>query len=565
MTQRLPPLRPPPVPFKQRAFHAVGRLRDRLLIRRFEQECRDAPAVNRAALAGILAANAHTGFGRQRGFAGLTPDTWAGAVPLHTHDDLRPWIERMAQGEDNVLCAEPVPFFARTSGSTGAGKLVPTPPAHQATYVRFYSGLIPAVAATRIPGAGDPHRGMALLSTPGEMPKTPGGASIGSASAGGLRRVKRLAPYLWTSPWPVFEIEDVPTHWHLHALFALTEPTTRFLWAVFAPHLLAWLKEVERRFPTLVREVHDGRLSDDLSLTTAQRSALQEILSPDPARARVLEAAVAPGFEGFAPRVWPWLRFAMTVITGGFAVYAPQLQRRLGEVPIYTSCYASSEAMIGLNLEPDRPERYVLTPGTAHFEFIPLAAQAEAQPATVALEDVQEGERYEVVLSNRGGLYRYRLRDVVRVEGWHHRAPVLSFQWRLGTILDLAGEKSTEDHVQAAVRAACGDALHDYTVAGDTSVEPPRYVFYLELEPGRAGDGQADHLDAALSRANGAYARMRRGTLRPAAVRLLPPGTFDALARWRLDQTTGVSIAQLKPRRLVQDAETLAWLEARVV
>mgnify|MGYP002148807668 CR=1 FL=1 len=36
-------------------------------------------------------------------------------------------------------------FFAKTSGSTGAGSLIPTPRKHAATFTRFYAGIIPAV------------------------------------------------------------------------------------------------------------------------------------------------------------------------------------------------------------------------------------------------------------------------------------------------------------------------------------------------------------------------------------------------------------------------------------
>lgn len=546
----------------------MGRARNRLLLRRFEQECRHARAVNEAALVEILTANAETEFGRRHGFAALakTPDRWSSAVPLHHHADFAADIARMAAGERDVLVAGDVPFFAVTSGSTGAGKLVPTPPAHQQTFVRFYSGVIPAVPALRLPGGEAPHRGMALLSAGGELPRTPGGAAIGSASAGGLRRVRRLVPLLWTSPWPVFELVDVASQWYLHALFALREPTTRFVWAVFAPQLVEWLRMVEERWPELLRDIADGGISAALDISAATRAELAAALPADPGRARALEAAVAPGFRGFAPRAWPWLSYAMTVITGSFAAYVPALRHHLGSLPIYTSCYSASEAMIGLNLEIERPERYVLTPGTACFELIPLAEHGAAQPATIPLAAAEVGQCYEVVLTNRGGLYRYRLRDVVRIEGWHHEAPILSFQWRLGTMLDLVGEKSSEDHVLSAVTRAVGPAgasMIDYTIFGDTRATPPRYVVYIELadDAGVPAELEAE-LDAALRAENRLYAEFRRGErLGPVALVRLRQGTFEALARRRLEAITGMSLAQLKPLRLVQDEGTRQWLE----
>lgn len=61
------------------------------------------------------------------------------------------------------------------------------------------------------------------------------------ASANGLSRVRRSVPYLWTSPWAVFEVADVDASWYLHALFGLRTRSVKFLNAVFAPHLVAWL------------------------------------------------------------------------------------------------------------------------------------------------------------------------------------------------------------------------------------------------------------------------------------------------------------------------------------
>ena len=557
------------IPFQQRAYHLVGRLRNRALLRSFTRLCRDAPSVDTAALREIITANAGTEFGRRHGFATLArdPSGWRREVPLHTYDDLAPAIDRMAAGEANVLTAELVHFFAMTSGSTGANKLIPTPPAHQATFTGVYAGLMPAVPALSVPGGEDPHRGLALLSAAGTQHRTTAGIPVGSASSGGLRRVRSIAPLLWTSPWPVFELEDVASQWYLHALFALRERTLRFLWAVFAPHLVEWLRMIETRREDLIRDIADGRCALPHRMDRLDR------LRPDPVRARELEAALAHGFDGFAPRAWPHLRYAMAVITGSFAPYVPRLRRYLGTTPIYTTCYASSEAMIGLNLEVASPERYVLMPGTAHFEFIPISEAHHEQPETVGIDSLDQGRSYEVVLTNRGGLYRYRLRDVVTVVNWYHRSPVLSFQWRQGTILDLAGEKCTEEHllraVQLAVERTTGraDTLRDYTVRAETETSPPRYVVYVELEGGGTkADALERALEVSLAEVNPSFGGFRHGhRLGAPRVCVLPVGTFRELASWRLERSAGVSAAQLKPSRLVLDPDLRSWLDERHV
>ena len=86
------------------------------------------------------------------------------------------------------------------------------------------------------------------------------------------------------------------------------------------------------------------------------------------------------------------------MITGPFAAAVPRLRRYLGDLPIHTTCWSASEGMLGLNLEIDWPERYVLCNGCAHFEFIPLVRADEEQPPTCGLDELVRGETYEIAL-----------------------------------------------------------------------------------------------------------------------------------------------------------------------
>ena len=203
-------------------------------------------------------------------------------MPLQRWADVAPDVDRMARGERGVLCTEPVLFFALSSGTTGAPKRIPSTAFSFAWQRRYYTGLNPAVPAARLPLGDEPHQGITLLSAAGITEKTEGGIPVALASANGISRVRRIAPYLWTSPWPVFEVADLDASWYLHALFGLRARTVKFLNAVFAPHLVAWLGFVEARWEALLRDVAAGRISAELSLPAAQRSALSAALRPDP-------------------------------------------------------------------------------------------------------------------------------------------------------------------------------------------------------------------------------------------------------------------------------------------
>jgi GH3 auxin-responsive promoter len=563
-------VQPPLAPLGHRLFHLVGRARGALLLRGFEQAARRARQVNAEALRRILRANRACEIGRKFGFGALArePGAYRRAVPLQRWADVAEAVDRMARGEASVLCAEPVIFFALSSGTTGASKRIPATASSFAWQRRYYTGLNPAVPASRLPFGHDPHPGIALLSTAGATQRTEGGIPVALASANGLSRVRRIAPYLWTSPWTAFEVADLDASWYLHALFGLRARSVKFLNAVFAPHLVAWLGLVEARWGSLLRDVAEGRIAADLALPAEQRSALQAALQPDPARAAELERAAAPGFAGFVRRAWPFIRYAAAVITGPFAAALPRLRRYLGDLPIHTTCWSASEGMLGLNLEIDLPERYVLCNGCAHFEFIPVGRAHEDQPPTLGMGEIARGEAYEIALSNDAGLYRYRLGDVVEVVDFHHESPVVAFRHRLGSVLDLVGEKTSEEQALAAVQQAVGrEALVDYAAWPDALAAPPRYVFYVEAAGDRRGTAaMADRLEEALSAANPAYAGYRAGGHRLAApsLRWLEPGAFQALERKRLADNPGVGRNQMKTPRLLTDEGLRRFLEGRV-
>ena len=67
---------------------------------------------------------------------------------------------------------------------------------------------------------------------------------------------------------------------------------------------------------------------------------------------------------------------------------------------------------------------------------------------------------YEVVITQPGGLLRYRLGDRVAVRGRHRGTPVLAFVGRADAVCDLVGEKLAEPFVaDALARAVRADAF----------------------------------------------------------------------------------------------------------
>ncbi len=75
----------------------------------------------------LLAAGQYTDFGRQFNFSQIQSlADFKNAIPIQGYEDVKPFIDRMMQGEENVLWNTPVTWFAKSSGTTSdKSKFIP--------------------------------------------------------------------------------------------------------------------------------------------------------------------------------------------------------------------------------------------------------------------------------------------------------------------------------------------------------------------------------------------------------------------------------------------------------
>jgi hypothetical protein len=72
------------------------------------------------------------------------------------------------------------------------------------------------------------------------------------------------------------------------------------------------------------------------------------------------------------------------------------------------------------------------------------------------LHEATPGAEYSLIVSQAGGLLRYRLGDRVRVTGHYHATPLLTFCGRADDVIDLVGEKLSERFVASALHRLAG-------------------------------------------------------------------------------------------------------------
>lgn len=517
----------------------------------FEAQLADPRRTQEDTLRAILARHADSEYGRRHGFAGLDGyDDYRARVPVVGYEELRPYVERMLAGEADVLLRGGASYFSTTSGSTAAPKFIP---GTQHTITAGCEGILARNAYL----CRDHPRALAgrPLFVVGNMAegRTRSGVTFGAMTGFGYQLAHigfSAAPF----PHGVFGIKDHAARYYCILRLALAAADLSLI-SVYNPSTLLLLIETAvRRWDELLDDIAAGALAVESALPDELREELRPLLAPDPERARGLR-----GLRHAGPAAWwPSLSLLLAWKGGTLGFYLAELKRHIGELPVRDLGIVASEAMVTIPVDDVTPGG-VLLPGSGFFEFVPHEAGPE--PARGAWE-LEPGGVYRLLLTTHGGLYRYDIGDVVRVERFEGRMPVLSFLHRAGRVHSFTGEKLTEHHVTLAVGAAAAAA--GLRLSGFTAVPrfelPPFYELHAELA-GPADAPRCRHfagqLDAELAAVNVEYASKREsGRLGRATVALVAAGSFERLRRRR-----GAQDAQYKQVHLTSDPDQAQDLE----
>ncbi len=463
---------------------------------------RDLRAVQEDLLRDTLRRNAACEFGREHGFAAIrSVRAYRDAVPTSTWDDYTDATDRIARGKAGVLTTEPVRLLEPSSGSTAASKLVPYTRSLRAEYQRGLKPWLhdllrahPRLLHGRSYWSITPP-GEALAELRRRYPAGSGGVTIGfDADADYLGPVaKGLVGLVFAVPPDVARISD----------------TDRFLDSTCL-HLLAAgdLALVSVWNPTLF-----------LILLDRMRERADDLLPRLPGRRDAVAGALRDGDWG---SLWPSLGLISCWADAAAAAPAATLASRFPGVVIQPKGLLATEGFVSLPLTAAGGA--VLSARSHFFEFFEADADEPVAPTADAMlmaHELEVGHRYGVVLTTGGGLYRYRLGDLVEVTGHFGVLPVLRFLGRLDHVSDLVGEKLSEAFV-TRVLASCD-------VAGATLAAA---VDHYELRVESSDPLMAARVDHAL-RANFHYDHARRlGQLGP--VLIAPASSPLAATRGRL-------------------------------
>jgi hypothetical protein len=339
-------------------------------------------------------------------------------VPVQTYEEVKPWVERIRQGEQNLLWPGNTIWFAKSSGTTNdKSKFIPvTSDSIQDTH---YRGGKDAVA-------------LYLHINPKSRFSTGKSLVLGGSHAPNLNTNHSLVGDL-----SAILIENMPAMG-----MYLRVPSKQ----------TALMEHFEPKMEAIARETIGTNV---VSLSGVPSWMLVLIK-------HILEKTGKKTLE----QVWPNLE---VFFHGGvaFTPYREQYKQLIQKSGmLYVETYNASEGYFATQNDLTDSAMLLMIDYGVFFEFIPMEELGKENPVVVPLWDVKLNKNYAMVISTSAGLWRYMIGDTVKFTSKNPYKIVIT--GRTKHFINAFGEELIVDNAEKGLAKACaatGALITDYTAA----------------------------------------------------------------------------------------------------
>ena len=512
----------------------------------------------------IIEDNKETEYGQKYDFANIKSiEDYQNKVPITDYDNYADYIHRMSEnGEKNLLTSYEISHYAKSSGTMGNPKRIPSSSLNQKISFKYNYAYLFNLFAEKVGIDWIKYPFLNLTET--SVSILPSGDTYGSISGKIMREFGDNLPDFVTSPIEAMMPKPKTDIRYIHARFALINPDIPFTVTSFDSLFLETLRYIKGKWELLVKDIEKGTIDESVKMPIEVRESLLGKIEPMPERAEELRQIFKEGFdEPIVPKIWPKMSLLIGCGGGSFANSIKKIKEFTG--PDFNFAFiglTASEGMFSLFIELNNPDS-MLIPDSMFYEFLPLVNYGDYSNV-VTLDKLEEGKEYEVITTNLSGFYRYRMKDVIRCIGRHNHTPIIEFLYRLDQCLSLAGEKINEEKLRKAAYKTeneFGFDLIDFSVYADSNSTPMKYVYLMEIEDlpdNVTKENLQERLNENLCGTDPLlFNKIEKGIIGKTEVHFLQPETY--LLYKELKVAKGTSPAQVKPPRILREEEDISF------
>jgi hypothetical protein len=466
--------------------------------RELEKHNTQGEQLQREVLVRLLGKAKDTEYGREHLFAATKGyDDFVRNNPVNTYEELKGDIDRMRQGETDVLWPGRVKWYAKSSGTTNdKSKFIPVSP-DGLKHLHYKGGTDVVALYLRNNPQSRMFDGKGLILGGSHAPNyNLPGSLVGDLSAILIENIN-----------PVVNLIRVPSK------------------------QTALLSDFEVKRDRIAREAMTKNVTNLSGVPSWMLSVLN----------RMMELSGKTHLE----EVWPNIE---VFFHGGvaFTPYREQYEKLITSPRMhYMETYNASEGFFGIQDDPSDKSMLLMLDYDVFYEFEEVAPHSAPEGATIApsgktneapsgavggaivpLWGVEPGKNYAMLISTSCGLWRYKIGDTVRFTSTNPYKFVIS--GRTKSFINAFGEELIVDNAEQGLKYACektGAQVLEYTAAPVFMDQNAKCRHQWLIEFSKAPESLerfADILDRKLQEVNSDYEAKRFKDITLQSLEIIP-------------------------------------------
>ncbi len=339
-------------------------------------------------------------------------------VPINDYESLKPFVQRIFEGNQNILWPSPITWFAKSSGTTSdKSKFIPV--SKESLDDNHFRG-------------GKDVLALYLKDNP-QSNVTSGKCLV----LGGSHQINQLNAASFFGDISAVMLQNMP---FASKLFRLPEMSIALM--------NEWEEKIERMAHSTIHE-NVTYIAGVPTWTVVLIKRIFEITGTN----NLLD-------------IWPNLEL---YIHGGvnFTPYRKQFEQFIPSTNMhYRETYNASEGFFAGQDREDEDGMLLFLNHGVFYEFMPMSEYGKDNPLTLTLKEVEPYKNYAMVISTNGGLWRYLVGDTVHFTSIDpYRIKVTG---RIKHYINAFGEEVIVDNSDNAIAIACaetGAIVVDYSAA----------------------------------------------------------------------------------------------------
>ena len=362
----------------------------------------------------LLKTGKTTVFGKDHRLEGVTDHAaYRQAVPIRDYEQLKPYIQQVKEGKQNVLWKGRPIYFAKTSGTTSGVKYIP-------------------ITKDSIPNHINTARN-ALLCYIGETGKSAftNGKMIFLSGSPELERIGEI---------PTGRLSGIVNH-HIPGYLRANQ---------LPSYETNCIEDWETKLDRIVAET----IQKDMTLISGIPPWMQMYFDRITEKTGKKVSEIFPNFS--------------LMVQGGvnFDPYKARIFESIGKKIDTVELFPASEGFFAFQDSQEAEGLLLNTNSGIFFEFVPAAEIFAENPTRLTLKDVKIGENYAMIINSNAGLWGYNLGDTIKFVSTDPYRIMVS--GRIKHFISAFGEHVIGEEVEYALLKAAeeeGVAVTEFTVA----------------------------------------------------------------------------------------------------